>query len=147
MATGSLIDDELLSSFHALSRTPFRIRLAKLHGIPLHPAKLEAWANRFPDKLAQAEAIYARLAGFTDKQEVTITGLVGFAAKLQGMSDAEAEAMLMQQAQQAMQAQQPAMLGTGVTLSPSTPTPKAPALASGTSTPPPPVVPGAPHAV
>ena len=121
MATGSLVDEQILGQFHALSRKPFRIRLAVLHGIPLNAEKLEVWANRFPDKLAQAEAIYARLSGYSDKLEVEIHGTLAHKlAELQGLSDAQLEALDRQR-----QAERLA-LGSGVTLSPATPAGKGP---------------------
>ena len=133
MATGSLVDEQILGLFHALSRTPFRLRLAVLHGVPLHADKLEAWANRFPDKLAQAEAIYARLSGYSDKLEVEIHGTLAHKlAELQGLSDAQLEALDRQRQDERIKA-----LGSGVTLSPATPEgkgsglPPAPLLASG----------------
>jgi len=176
MATGSLIDGTLRAQIFTLSRDPMRELAAQMLGVPLHQDDMETFANKAPDRWMQAITQILKAAGYTlDKQEVQVTGPVGLAMRLMTMSDAEAEAMLRehqggdaqlalgttdrtsaisQSVQVSREASDPGQPSpstaagprTGVTRSPSTPTPKAPALASGTSTPPPPVVSGPPHA-
>lgn len=91
MATG-LLATQLLEQFQAMSRAPFRDELARLMKIPRSPKAYRAWANRFPDRHAQAVAIYARLAGYSERIEVEHTGLLGLVAQVKAMSDSELEA-------------------------------------------------------
>lgn len=97
MATGSLLHDQELARYHAsidaLRRDIFTGPLARLLAIQPSDEKLQEFANKAPDRLAQAVAIYARCRGYSERIEVEQTGLLGFAVKLQGLSDAELEAM------------------------------------------------------
>ncbi len=71
-----------------MSRSPFMDKLAQAldHG-PSDEA-ITAIANRNPDRYAQYVAIFARLAGYSDKLEVEST------VSINSMSDAELETEL-----------------------------------------------------
>jgi len=117
VATGSLLDAQLLDQFHAMSRAPFRDELARLMRIPKSRKAFRTWANKSPDRWAQAVAIFARLGGYSDKTEVEIHGTLAHKlAELQGLSDAQLEALDRQRQDERIKA-----LGSGVTLSPATP--------------------------
>lgn len=76
-----------------LDRLPFTDQLAEwleawrsaLSGADA-PKQLEAWMLKHPDRAAQAQAIFARLAGYTEKLEIRST-----AGSLDALSDAELE--------------------------------------------------------
>lgn len=93
MATGSLVDGALRAQIAQLSRDPFADVLAKLLGVKLSPEALQAFADKSPDRWAQAVSIIARPAGYNDKLEIKHSGgLVAFAMNLDAMSDAQLEA-------------------------------------------------------
>jgi hypothetical protein len=136
MATGSLLDQQLLANFHAMSRAPFQDELARLMQIPRSKKALRIWANKSPDRHAQAVAIMARLAGYHERLEVQHSGgLVALAMRLDSLSDAELLAL------KAQHEKEPT--GMGVALSPDARPPKALGGAGlGQDTPPPVVVEG-----
>lgn len=82
---------ETLAEVAALSRAPFRRVLARyLQAIPDLEA-LAAQAERNPDRWAQGLAIAGRLAGYTEKLDVEVSGAL---LHLQTLSDAELEAKI-----------------------------------------------------
>ena len=114
MASGSLIDGSLRAQITQLSRDPFRDVLAQLLGVKLTPEALDAFANKSPDRWAQAVVQFAKPAGYTERLEVNHSGgIMALVAEVQAMSDAQLEARVEH----------------GVTRSPATHPPKA--LASG----------------
>ena len=79
----------------ALDRTPFVEQLDQWLQVwsdalsrPNAPKDLEAWMLKHPDRAAQAQAIFGRLAGYTEKLEVRTDRY----ASLDALSDAELEA-------------------------------------------------------
>lgn len=87
------IEEELLN----LSRTPFRRLLAKLLKCAddITDEELLAFAKKFPDRLFQATAICGKLAGYSDKHE--LSGDLPLTARLKGLSDMELRALQAEQ--------------------------------------------------
>ena len=82
---------ETLAEVAALSRAPFRRVLTRyLQAIPDLEA-LAAQAERYPDRWAQGLAIAGRLAGYSEKLDVDVSGELLHAHTL---SDAELEAKI-----------------------------------------------------
>ena len=73
------------AELETLSRRPFVEELATLLAHPTDPKAMQRWANRSPDRRAQALAILGRLAGYTEKVQVSHSLTV----RIQEMSDAE----------------------------------------------------------
>jgi hypothetical protein len=78
----------------ALGREPFIEQLAEwlqhwsdALSAPESPKALQAWMLKHPDRAAQAQAIFGRLAGYTEKLEVRTDRY----AALDALSDAELE--------------------------------------------------------
>jgi hypothetical protein len=82
---------DTLAEIRVLSRDPFR-RILKLWAgaAPTHEA-LVAQADKHPDRWAQGFAIFGRLASYSDKLEVDVTGEV---THVHLLSDLELEAEL-----------------------------------------------------
>ncbi len=72
----------------AMSRDPFMRELSVLLGQAPDPEKVKDFANRYPDRWAQAVAIFARVGGFSDKVEVR-ADLTNRVLEIQQMSDSE----------------------------------------------------------
>ena len=75
------------SRLAVMSRSPFMDKLSQALDHGPDDAAITALANRNPDRYAQYIAIFARLAGYTDKLEVEAT----FTHSVAAMSDAELE--------------------------------------------------------
>lgn len=68
--------DELEELFSSLSRQPFVQELSRFVAANPSRAKIREFAEKYPDRWAQGVAIMARLAGFSDKVDVSVSGLV-----------------------------------------------------------------------
>jgi len=62
--------DMMLAEIEQFGRGPFRNALADLLEAKPSVEKLSAFAERFPDRWAQATTIIAKLAGYTEKTEI-----------------------------------------------------------------------------
>lgn len=87
--TSLAFDDEAARQrmIAGLDRSIFRPKLAKLLGIEPTEEALQEFANKAPDRYWQAVTQAAKLAGFTERQE--ITGNFSLQHRLDAMSDAE----------------------------------------------------------
>jgi hypothetical protein len=83
-------NDAVREQLDNLSRNPFRDVLAQLIEVAPEPAEMKEWAKRCPDRLAQAVAIWARLAGYNEKLEVE----ANVTAHVKDMSDLELQQRL-----------------------------------------------------
>ena len=72
-------------ALHARSREPFTDVLGALIGVKPDPKALKFFADRYPNKWAQAVATFAELAGYHKKMEVK----GNIALDTSGISDAE----------------------------------------------------------
>jgi len=79
---------DTLAEIRALSRAPFRRILSRYVDAAPDLDALAAQAEKFPDRWAQGLAIAGRLAGYTEKLEVDVTGEV---THLHQLSDLELE--------------------------------------------------------
>ncbi len=78
-------ESSISAALHARSREPFTDVLAALIGALPDPKAMQFFANRYPNKWAQAVAIFAKLAGYHDKMEVK--GII--AVNVSMMSDSQ----------------------------------------------------------
>jgi hypothetical protein len=78
---------DLVEKANMLSREPFREVLADLLHCKPDLESLKEYANRSPDRWAQAVAIFSRISGYQDKQ--VIEHEHNFYVHLREMSDAE----------------------------------------------------------
>ncbi len=75
-----------------LSRAPFSNKLARLLSFSPSDEALQAYANKSPDRWAEAVAIFGKLSGVTDKDNADLK--FDFAREVQGMSLFEKEKLL-----------------------------------------------------
>ena len=61
---------DIATALKARSRDPFRDILTSMLASEPTPEAVHEFANRFPDRWAQAVAIFARLSGFSEKVEI-----------------------------------------------------------------------------
>ena len=62
--------DDVRKELDRMSREPFKDFLANLLGAAPDAETLKEWAQKSPDRFAQALAIAGRLSGYTEKAEV-----------------------------------------------------------------------------
>jgi hypothetical protein len=79
---------DTLAEIRALSRAPFRRILTRYVDAAPDLVALAAQAEKYPDRWAQGLAIAGRLAGYTEKLEVDVTGDV---THVHHLSDLELE--------------------------------------------------------
>lgn len=94
------IEKELLKK----DRQPFRKELARVLGIRPTEAALKAWANKYPDKWAQAVTMLASLSGYQqgvdvnvkmmDPSQMTDVALFAFIRGMQAQIQARAQGAL-----------------------------------------------------
>ena len=77
--------DHVSAALEARSRKPFVDVLAQFMTAMPDPEAIKAFAERHPDRWAQAVAVFGRLAGFHDKLQVDTS----IAVDVSRMSDAE----------------------------------------------------------
>lgn len=88
---------KLLGAIEALDREPFRRGLADAVTIRIPPDKLQAFAEKAPDRYAQYLIILAKLNGYGDRVDLGLQtsggarDLVTLARQLNEMSDLELE--------------------------------------------------------
>jgi hypothetical protein len=88
-----------LAEVEKLSRKPHQELHANLLDVvlgafdKLSPEEWIALARRSPDRLIQALSMSGKLAGFSEKSEVVVSGLSGLAAEIERLSDAELEGL------------------------------------------------------
>ena len=87
---GKMDVKEIEAELERLSRTPFVQSLARILDAEPSVDEIRKLAARFPDRWGQLAAIFARLAGFTEKAETTTNILVN----VHTMSDLELETRL-----------------------------------------------------
>ncbi len=75
---------EVAAALRAYSREPFHDILASLLAAQPDPEAVKEFARKYPDRWAQAVAIFGRLAGFSEKIKVE----TNITLKVAGMSDA-----------------------------------------------------------
>jgi hypothetical protein len=84
-----------LAEVEKLSRKPHQELHANLLEVvlgsfdKLTPEEWLTVAKRSPDRLIQALAMTGKLAGFSEKQEIALSGLAGFATEIEKLSDME----------------------------------------------------------
>ncbi len=76
---------EVAAALEARSREPFRDTLVSLLAAEPDPEAIKAFADKYPDRWAQAVAIFAKLGGYHDKLKVDTS----IAVNVSRMSDAE----------------------------------------------------------
>lgn len=72
-------------SLDAYQRWAFQDKLAKLLAVEYDPEALAVYANRYPDKHAQAVVQYARLAGFSEAPVINVS----IVSKVQSLGQVE----------------------------------------------------------
>jgi len=72
----------------AFSREPFSVELARFLCASPDAKHLKEWAEKYPDKWANAVAALAKLAGYSEKIEIDRTGSIHH---LESLSDAHLE--------------------------------------------------------
>ena len=95
--------EAILRDVEALVRGPMQRHLATLLGIEHSPQALQAFADKYPDRYAQAVAIWARMCGYSEAPALT----VNLYAKVSSLSDSELERAYLE-----MQAQLHALQGS-----------------------------------
>ena len=63
--------DEIISELEGMSRSPFLHVLADILECKPDLEEMQAFANKNPDRWAQAVSVFARLSGFHDKLDIT----------------------------------------------------------------------------
>lgn len=79
--------EDILREVQNLLRSPFQTELSKILVCSPDRESIRAFANKYPDRWAQAVAIMSRLSGYSDKLE--LTGSLSVEAKTRTMSDME----------------------------------------------------------
>lgn len=105
-----------------MSREPFRALLAEL--IEAKPTKdnVRIFAEKYPDRWAQAVTQVAKLAGYSERIDVHASGLAGLVQELLGLSDADLYARAQEHgAARSLDALPPKGLAAGPTDAPAPP--------------------------
>ena len=82
----NLPEAEILSQLESYSRRPFATFLAKVLECQPKSAKLQVFADKYPDRWAQTAAIFGRLTGYSDKTEIVNVSVL---AIVKNASDSE----------------------------------------------------------
>ena len=64
---------QLRDKLEQFSRTPFRDVVAHILQCRPDPLSIFEWACKHPDRWANAVAVFAKLGGFVDQQEISLT--------------------------------------------------------------------------
>lgn len=83
--------DEILAKLRTFDRDPFAVQLAQLLDCAPTAKAIRKFANKYPDRWAQAVSIFSGLNGYSAKTEVINNNLFMVVGKL---SDAEIEQRL-----------------------------------------------------
>lgn len=83
--------NELEELFSSLSRQPFVQELSRFVAANPSRAKIREFAEKYPDRWAQGVSILARLAGYSEKVDVSVSGLI---QHVRALSDVELESRL-----------------------------------------------------